>query len=735
MIPELFIEQAGAQFLRLWWPSLHPIEDLVDWVDVEEWSPEMEGQIPISDAGRINRLVTFAGEAFIRNNEHFVGPGIPSERRGFALAIRMKDGTTIRTEVVVFDPLAADFSPYRPEIVRLEHVGNGALSMEWLAFARFPAVPGEVSLVTPGNPFRGRFVDTSVTYEIFVSDSWEDMARMTIPLMTVTPSDLASSQRISPVQPEPYPIVYDPTWQLWPFDFITRYQALTDTGVEIREIRGNRVYYVRIRTVREPRIPQLRRSTWAYGCVYVPPLASPAHTLIVSQQLGTLPHGSPATVNFNITSTNISAGIYYASVENLPVGVSMRSTGVPGNPDQPPFRVEIKADGTGQLQLVGSSSTIAGIFNNLTLTLYDSNGNPFVTSEYFTLTISVPPGQTGGGNQGGGGHLASPIINVATAASIPVNGGIVQISLRVTDNQATITLAESQRNQIINAADEMVSFDFSGVDGLEATVMSSSDWNIFADAGLGIEIIMPTGTLAFDATAVTSIGEKTLGANIASHISNVEPAALSEKQQNVLNENDMIFKIMVMAQGQNVTEFDGILTVAVSFDGELPASVWHLTEDGTLEQIHITTFNVKTSMIEFEINRLCSSLFVIRQNESAPSVLRFAIGSTEFTNNGVSAFNDVAPFIDPATNRTMIPVRTIAEALGATVTWNETTRTVHIIHNNVSASLIIDTPLPGSMGTVVILNGRTFAPLRYVSEILGTDIRWDEENKAVYIYK
>ncbi|MCL2456476.1 MAG: hypothetical protein FWD19_02870, partial [Defluviitaleaceae bacterium] len=241
MVPQLNIEQAGVQFLRLWWPHLTALEHEIAWVEIEEWPPEMGGQIPQSNMGRLGTIATYADEAFLRNNDVFIGPGIPSERRGFALAIRMRDGTEIRTEIVVFDPLIADFAPYRPEVTALDHVGNGVLAMEWLAFARFPAVPAEMPLVPDGNPYRGRFVDTALIYEIYASDSWEDMERMTVPLMTIDPRQLEAGRRVSPVQPEPFPIIYDPTWALFPSNRITHFQSLTDDGIKIENIRGNKV--------------------------------------------------------------------------------------------------------------------------------------------------------------------------------------------------------------------------------------------------------------------------------------------------------------------------------------------------------------------------------------------------------------------------------------------------------------------------------------------------------------
>ncbi|MCL2048764.1 MAG: hypothetical protein FWG87_08555 [Defluviitaleaceae bacterium] len=275
MIPQLNIEQAGVEFLRLWWPHLTAIENEITWIEIEEWPPEMEGQIPQANTGRVASIATFSGTAFLYNTDVFVGPGIPSERRGFALAIRLNNGTVIRTEIVVFDPLVAEFSPYRPEIFSIDHVGGGVLGMEWFAFTRHPAVPGEMSLIPQGDPYIGRFVDTAVQYEIFISDDWQSMEIMNTPLMTILPRDLQWGERMSRVQPDPPTTMYDPTWSLYPVNHITQYQALTPQGVEIRPISGNSVYFVKIRAVREP---GGQASSWAYGSVYVPPLEQLAVT-------------------------------------------------------------------------------------------------------------------------------------------------------------------------------------------------------------------------------------------------------------------------------------------------------------------------------------------------------------------------------------------------------------------------------------------------------------------------
>jgi len=97
---------------------------------------------------------------------------------------------------------------------------------------------------------------------------------------------------------------------------------------------------------------------------------------------------------------------------------------------------------------------------------------------------------------------------------------------------------------------------------------------------------------------------------------------------------------------------------------------------------------------------------------------------------------EAAPFIDGG--RTMVPFRAIATGLGAEIDWISETRTVVFERDAISADLTIGTALYDSdgdyMGTPVIVNDRTFVPLRHVSQVFGLDVRWDEANQAIYIY-
>ena len=102
-------------------------------------------------------------------------------------------------------------------------------------------------------------------------------------------------------------------------------------------------------------------------------------------------------------------------------------------------------------------------------------------------------------------------------------------------------------------------------------------------------------------------------------------------------------------------------------------------------------------------------------------------------------FPDVKPFIDD-NNRTLVPVRFVSEALGADVKWNGNLRQVTVTYNNKVIKLVIDQKTitvdnqAQEMDTKAILKeSRTFVPLRFVSEAMGADVEWDGANRTVVI--
>jgi len=90
--------------------------------------------------------------------------------------------------------------------------------------------------------------------------------------------------------------------------------------------------------------------------------------------------------------------------------------------------------------------------------------------------------------------------------------------------------------------------------------------------------------------------------------------------------------------------------------------------------------------------------------------------------------------------RTLVPLRAIFEALGASVEWDAGTRTITGRRNERTIILQIDNPTARVNDNVVILDvppavigGRTMVPTRFIAESLGAVVRWDGPTRTVSV--
>jgi hypothetical protein len=108
--------------------------------------------------------------------------------------------------------------------------------------------------------------------------------------------------------------------------------------------------------------------------------------------------------------------------------------------------------------------------------------------------------------------------------------------------------------------------------------------------------------------------------------------------------------------------------------------------------------------------------------------------------NGKSVnFYDAKPFID-SNGRTQVPVRFIAEALGAVVKWDKSTKTVTITHEEKEIKILIGKRSYAANGknkqmdtAAVLKEDRTFVPVRFIGEEFGARVNWDRLYRMVYI--
>ena len=89
---------------------------------------------------------------------------------------------------------------------------------------------------------------------------------------------------------------------------------------------------------------------------------------------------------------------------------------------------------------------------------------------------------------------------------------------------------------------------------------------------------------------------------------------------------------------------------------------------------------------------------------------------------------------------TLVPLRGIFESLGATVNWNQSTKTIDAKKGATSIWLKIGsttTKVNGKNVTISVpaqvVNGSTLVPLRFISEALGAKVEWIQTTKTVKI--
>lgn len=145
------------------------------------------------------------------------------------------------------------------------------------------------------------------------------------------------------------------------------------------------------------------------------------------------------------------------------------------------------------------------------------------------------------------------------------------------------------------------------------------------------------------------------------------------------------------------------------------------------------------------IKKILSILSAAAVLSSVMTALADDSGEISIVVNGAKINTDTAPVI--INDRTMVPLRAIAESLGCDVIWNEADKAIMVHRNshlytfwigydtafdyynnsiNIDNTCFLDSP-------PVIINDRTMIPIRAVSEMMGASVSWDDLTRTVNI--
>jgi hypothetical protein len=118
--------------------------------------------------------------------------------------------------------------------------------------------------------------------------------------------------------------------------------------------------------------------------------------------------------------------------------------------------------------------------------------------------------------------------------------------------------------------------------------------------------------------------------------------------------------------------------------------------------------------------------------------IQLHIGNLEARHNRNTVQLDAVPFIREA--RTMVPLRFIAEAFGASVLYDASEKTVTIQYMDQEIVFFPNSKKVSVNGKIieldvstVIVNQRTFFPLRFVSEQFGAQVTWEADTQGISI--
>ena len=112
----------------------------------------------------------------------------------------------------------------------------------------------------------------------------------------------------------------------------------------------------------------------------------------------------------------------------------------------------------------------------------------------------------------------------------------------------------------------------------------------------------------------------------------------------------------------------------------------------------------------------------------AGSYVVMTIGSAEYVVNNKLVTGDAAPYVN-SDSRTMVPFRVLGETFGATVDWDQDNKTVTYTYGDTALTMTIGSTTytvngeDKTMDTAPVLNGdRTYVPVRFVAEALGYEV-------------
>ncbi|MCL2357530.1 MAG: copper amine oxidase N-terminal domain-containing protein [Defluviitaleaceae bacterium] len=504
-----------------------------------------------------------------------------------------------------------------------------------------------------------------------------------------------------------------------------------------------------------------------FDIVMTPPANMPTITVANPSRILTTGHNS--TLDFAVTTAGIAGGAH--QIEWFIRQGANEVSSIPGI--TLPQTLTIGANGAATLSVTGTPTTTGVWYATFSVPLDDN----WYAYHFIRLEVEAPRG-TGGG--GGGPSEAPPAQRPPSQPSVvppPSNTTVVVVNnvnkVIVNQNVTSVTINNTINQAVAAGQRPVVTINVgSGQDGIK--VGGNDVKNLIENNGV-LVVVKNNVSVSF-----TSVQMSTWNINVDSEVViSLRPVEdREEKRHKFRNKNhkpgrptqpatpDQIIDLMVSVLVEVNIMIDGIIsidgadsapTISVDIshltaieianlkgvffflaDPDDPDSLTYILLDGEFDG---DMFNVVLP------DGKASGWFTLMSIEmeieiSVVSSIRLQLGSTAMSVDGDNRHGlDVAPFLadpnDP--DSLMLPIRSLANALGADVHWNASVRVVTVINIqlNINFSFSVDQPLQDDdgddLGEPDLVDGRTFVPRRFMSEMMGVTIDYDQDSQEIYI--
>lgn len=390
--------------------------------------------------------------------------------------------------------------------------------------------------------------------------------------------------------------------------------------------------------------------------------------------------------------------------------------------------------------------------NTINVIVEDKAGNK--TTKEITITFNKPT--SGGGSSsssggGGGGGFFGPL----DEKSYTLNKEKVMVKELVSDEGVTtkqITIGDKAVIKAFACAlqskekvkiklpvpkeDEQSYKTNLKLSAVQVSRLSKTGINIIDETGN--ELLLPQETLLILKDAKASL--------------EVESYNLSEKQADKhLGEKEVALlakEINTNIKGETILRFKAPANINPE---DVKIRVIH--SDGTIEEIIPEVQEIKKeTYFTFKVNKF--STFILykigekdekeKQNEEQQpqpknqQTITLKLNDLKANINGQEYKLDAAPFVKEGSSRTLVPVRFVAEALGAEVIWSGKEQSVTIKDNKEIILTIgkVNVTVDGieqQIDCAPIKTNRTYVPIRFISETLGAKVSYNSKTQEITI--